>query len=233
MEATRIRDRAGRPRRTTGGRRAAARAAVGLALAVALAALAAGCGGSGAESLDSDDADARLKAVRALADDTSEESLDALAEAAAHSDLTTAKAAVRALGRRRALGPLRRTAREAKRPAVRKEAVVQLRRIKLPETPEELRAVLKSDPDASVRAAAATGLGQLRDRESIPLLIETVESDRDKTVRVSAVGALETMASGTFGYDPTAPDDEQAAALERIRRWARGDLFGEAPPKRP
>lgn len=201
-----------------------------VAVAAVLAILAAGCGGSAAEKLASDDAAERIEALRDLGRSGRDEDVDRASRAAAHADLATARAAVRALGRMRgkaAAGALSRLAAEEQRSRVREAAVVELSHRHEAALAEVFRDRLLSDPSPTVRAAAATAMQRLGDWDGLDVLIRVAEQDESPFVRSRAVGAIERMASIRFGYSPSAPEAERQEALERIRRWAENRLLGD------
>jgi len=79
-----------------------------------------------------------------------------------------------------------------------------------------LRKVVAESESARVRAAAALGLGRLHDWESIPLLIEGLESD-SVFLRERSVAALRQILSRDFGYRPRADEPERRQAIETIK----------------
>ncbi len=199
-------------------------------VAAASCVLVAGCGDSTAEKLASDDAGQRIEALRDLGRSGRDEDVDRASRAAAHADLATARAAVRALGRMRgtaAADALSRLTVEERRPRVRREAVVLLSHRHDAGLAPVFRDRLVSDPAPSVRAAAATAIQRLGDWDGLDLLIRAAETDESPLVRDQAVGAIERMGSVRFGYSASAPEAERRDAIERIRRWAENRLLAE------
>jgi hypothetical protein len=78
---------------------------------------------------------------------------------------------------------------------------------------EALAAALSS-PKANVRLAAAEVLARWHDRRAIPVLVRFLPD-------LSAFRALGWFHDRSFGFDWSAPVEEQAAAIARWREWAR------------
>ncbi len=101
--------------------------------------------------------------------------------------------ALPAFGKTRALGALRHTL-GAPSPTVRAAAVGALAALGATELAPTLRARAQRDRDKGVRKRALFALIRLKDRDSIPLLIDALESD-DNSVRENAALALTSMLS--------------------------------------
>lgn len=74
-------------------------------------------------------------------------------------------------------------------PRIRADAANTLARLKLKDGNDQLRKLLKSDPDPVVRANAARVLGATEDKPSFEALLDALR-DKDARVRVSAIRAL-------------------------------------------
>ena len=112
------------------------------------------------------------------------------------------------------------------------------------ETPEVIKAGLAqsaSDPDPAVRQAAARGLGETRNRDAVPLLAKMLATDGDETVRLTALGALETIGDGSAvpSYVRALKDESElvrrsaAEALTGVRDRASQEALVEALGKDP
>ena len=84
-------------------------------------------------------------------------------------------------------------------PRIRADAANTLARLKLNNGNEQLRKLLKTDPDPIVRANAARVLGATEDTAALDDLLERATKDEDERVWVSALRAL-----ATFGTKPEA-----------------------------
>ena len=76
---------------------------------------------------------------------------------------------------------------------VRADAANTLARLKLNDGNQELRKLLRSDPDPVVRANAARVLGATEDKTAVDALLDRALKDRDERVRVSAIRALGSL----------------------------------------
>jgi HEAT repeat protein len=104
----------------------------------------------------------------------------------------TTGAAGAVFGQGESVGPDEREALvklQSAKPAVRREAVEKLGRLKSRGAAGDLVRVVSSDPDPSVRRAAAIALGHVNDRSRIPDLIAILR-DPDAKVRNGAVQGL-------------------------------------------
>jgi HEAT repeat protein len=206
------------------------------ALAVIVAAMA-GCS-EPSEQLTSSDPTVAISALRACRTEAGDEVVERVARVVARPDTRVATEAVRSLGRMRtprAVRALVRIAHSAneRRPAIRREAVVQLgRRRKNPEAVAAIEQAVQADPDPHVRAVAATSLGWQRSMDHVPLLVEVAEADADPMVQACAVSAVERLVGIRFRYDPHATPEERREALARVRRMAMRALGdpSAAPP---
>lgn len=84
--------------------------------------------------------------------------------------------------------------------------------------PKLLTEPLSDDPSPKVRQAAARGLGQLRDRRSIPALMDALD-DEDLNVRVWAITALHNTLNGEirFPYKASGPREQRLLQIDNIR----------------
>jgi cyclophilin family peptidyl-prolyl cis-trans isomerase/HEAT repeat protein len=78
-------------------------------------------------------------------------------------------------------------------PRIRADAANTLTRLKLNDGNEELRKILKDDPDAIVRANAARVLGATEDKTAFDGLLDRATKDADLRVRASAIRALGSL----------------------------------------
>ena len=74
------------------------------------------------------------------------------------------------------------------------------------------------DEDPAVRARAAVEAGEQRDRQAVPYLIDRL-TDRERAVRMFAIGALAKITGERRGYPPFGESAEQEEAARRWRRW--------------
>ena len=72
--------------------------------------------------------------------------------------------------------------------------------------------------DVVIRRNALHGLAEIGDRTAIPLLIEGL-SEEDLGIRRICSEGLEKLTGETHGFDPRAPEEERAAAVERWKAW--------------
>lgn len=84
-------------------------------------------------------------------------------------------------------------------------------------------------PDPYARALAIEDAARQRDRNAIPDLIESLDSD-DPAVRFAAIGALERITGQTYGYRPYDPEWERQAAVDQWvseyrNQGEAGDVF--------
>lgn len=79
------------------------------------------------------------------------------------------------------------------------------------------------DPDPNVRRAAAAGLGEMKDKDAVPLLADVLETDEDPEVRLTALGALEIIGDqdAIAAYEKAFRDPD-----ERVRQGAAHALSG-------
>lgn len=62
--------------------------------------------------------------------------------------------------------------------------------------------------------------GEEKDKTKLPQLVTALEND-DPAVRMMAIYALEQITGKRLGYDPYAPPDERAVAVERWEQTIR------------
>ncbi len=86
-------------------------------------------------------------------------------------------------------------------------------------------------PESAARLRAIHQAAADDDRNSIPKLIEMLESD-DPAVRVLSIRTLESMTGQTLGYDATAPSFERTPAVDRWQQWYAASAGG-AHKQRP
>jgi HEAT repeat protein len=97
------------------------------------------------------------------------------------------------------------------------------------QSPSSQRQQLSStNPLDQVRAAV--WLADAGDKDAVARLVGLLE-DRDETVRMYAILALERLCGQTHGYKYYAPDAERAVAVARWREALRkGEVTTERPP---
>ncbi|HSE22981.1 MAG TPA: peptidylprolyl isomerase [Pyrinomonadaceae bacterium] len=78
-------------------------------------------------------------------------------------------------------------------PRIRADAANALARLRAKDANDQLRILLKKDPDAVVRANAARVLGATEDKASFESLLERAINDADSRVRVSAIRSLASL----------------------------------------
>ena len=81
----------------------------------------------------------------------------------------------------------------------------------------QLKRVAAESESPRVRAAAVLGLGALRDWESMPLLIEALESP-SVFLRERAASAVRQILNRDFGFRARGGDAERRQAVETIKR---------------
>lgn len=77
-------------------------------------------------------------------------------------------------------------------------------------------------PDAGERILGIRQAGEHKDRTAVPLLVDRLE-DEDEAVRFYAILALDKITGQRLGYDYTKPAAERLPAIERWRRYVRGE----------
>jgi len=83
----------------------------------------------------------------------------------------------------------------------------------------ELRRVFDETDSRRVQAVAMHGLGRVRDWESIPKLIELMESDSE-FLRGRAASAVNQIAREDFGFRANDPEKKRIQAIKRIEeKW--------------
>ncbi len=184
-----------------------------------------GCGEDA--SVESGDRHVRIRAIRDLSQEGDRKAARQLAEATRHEDTTTALAAVAGLGRmpnEEARKALREAVAGDERSKVRESAIVALAGEREhdpdPASTELLRRVARSDPDGSVRAAAASALSAMGTLEEVRFLVEMALAEDDARAQLRAVRAIEDLLDLRFKFDPNGTEAERRAALERIRSQA-------------
>ncbi len=77
-----------------------------------------------------------------------------------------------------------------------------------------------SSPDPQERTLAVAQAAREDDRQSIPYLIQTLESS-DPAQRMLAIGTLERLTGQTLGYEYWAPDPVRRQSIDRWQAWWR------------
>jgi len=90
---------------------------------------------------------------------------------------------------------------------------------------EPLAACAKGDGDSGVRYTAAYSLLLFRDARGFPLMFEVLHSDDPMRRRVG-IDRLKELTGLDQGYDPAAPKEQREEAAARWERW-----FQEAGPQ--
>lgn len=115
----------------------------------------------------------------------------------------------------RSPGTLERLALGDDDPQVRQEAAVELARH--PDKPlAHLRRVFEKSDDPQVRAAVALGLGHLEDWESMPALLDALESNSAK-VRANAALSVNKMLGIDYRFRGDAPANERERKIKAMR----------------
>lgn len=173
--------------------------------------------------MNSTNAQERIAAIAALGKSGSTSASEKLARLASHSDTTTVRYAVRALGEndsegnRKALtGILTDTKMSA---AARSEAASMLGKFKESDA-ALLTRTLAADESPEVRAGAAKGLARLEMPSTIPQLSAALE-DPSPEVRLWAITAIHRMIGRRFPYNATKPPETQKTVIEEIRAYLR------------
>jgi hypothetical protein len=92
---------------------------------------------------------------------------------------------------------------------------------------EHLRRLLDESPTAEVRAAAAQGLGENRDVDSLPKLIDAME-DESVLVRTRAGIAVKHIMGMDFGFNPQADVGERFEVVTSYRMFWKEALGPES-----
>ncbi|HUU22753.1 MAG TPA: HEAT repeat domain-containing protein [Phycisphaerae bacterium] len=167
----------------------------------------------------SDDPDDRIQAVEMLRGSGGDDARETLAALAKDKSLKVSLAAAAALGASQDesfVGPLRGLVAGAGDPKVRGRAAAGLGRYKS-STTDELVKLLRGDKDAPVRAGAAEGLSQKRDKAAIEPLLLAMADDPDLAVRKWAAEALyKTVGMRSF-YNPNDSLPQRRAMVARFR----------------
>jgi len=117
-------------------------------------------------------------------------------------------------------GPVLGQLMSSKDSRIRGDAANALARLKAKDANEQLRSILKADPDPVVRANAARVLGATEDKDSVDLLLERALNDSDSRVRISAIRSLASLKDSravqplvkrASELTSKVPDDGQAA----------------------
>lgn len=112
-------------------------------------------------------------------------------------------------------------------PRIRADAANTLARLKLKDGNDQLRKLLRSDPNPIVRANAARVLGTTEDKLSFEALLDRALKDEDSRVRVSSIRALGSLK----GAPATVPLIERGDAL--LRSATRKSTDKAKPRARP
>jgi len=86
---------------------------------------------------------------------------------------------------------------------------------------EDLQAKLQ-DEDPAVRLEAIRRAGRIKDRPSVPYLIDRL-TDSQRDVRFFAVLALREITGENMGWKHYAPPDERDKAVKRWRKWLENE----------
>jgi len=175
-------------------------------------------GGDAAGRLASGDQEERLAAISELQRDGSPDAADTLAKYITDSDAKVAARALYALGRLedpRHAPAIKKTLQD-NRPELREAAVYALARSNGRKEPGPVIDVLEKDDSPSVRAAAATALGQAHAWDSMPKLVEALR-DPSIQVRRNAINAIIRMIGIDPLYNASDPPDKREAAIRKIQ----------------
>ncbi|MFT3695455.1 MAG: HEAT repeat domain-containing protein [Kofleriaceae bacterium] len=85
------------------------------------------------------------------------------------------------------------------------------------------------DPSAEIRAIAASGLGKLKHKASLPSLKTAATDDTDETVRKKAREAAVLVAKANDLSDELPPDPAAAPVAEKTTKARRHTGFGRSP----
>lgn len=142
-----------------------------------------------------------------------------------HSNMSVSQAAMDALAEidpKSARKVLDRQLRQSQSAERRAAAAAALGRVKAG-APQTLLTVLKSEPDAEVRAAAARGLARYSDprrRAALPALVAALR-DPDPKVRRWAIRGVHRVSVQRFFFDPHKLPEEQEERIRFIERRLR------------
>jgi HEAT repeat protein len=85
----------------------------------------------------------------------------------------------------------------------------------------QLRELAAAGPSPKVRAIAIVSLGSSGDYDSMPKLLDGLQSE-DPSIRLAAQAAVERLLGARFGYRAGDPPEEREAAAQRMRdQWER------------
>jgi len=145
--------------------------------------------------------------------------VDALAEKADSPDPEVSRLAVRALVRAgKKAQPAIRRAMHSKRPEVREEAALIYPRVaaRRDEAQEPLTELLRTDPNAKVRASAVTALGHMTAYEQMEALFDALD-DPDGMVRQRAAKAVARIMGRKYELFINGPPEKRRQAIEGLR----------------
>lgn len=140
-----------------------------------------------------------------------------------------ARRATSALGRigRKSMPPLRAILREDKRPAVREQAAYAIADVVRSTAPAgkpiakemtaDLVATIENEEVPTVRAAAASALGRLRDHSNMAALLKAMD-DEDYGVRVSAHAAVSRIFGRKYVFDARLPSAKRQIVIKGIAK---------------
>lgn len=105
-------------------------------------------------------------------------------------------------------------------------------------TVDELRRMLREGETDEIRALGAGGLGEHRDAQSVPLLLDAME-DESQMVRGQAGVAVTKILGADFYFDPADPPEERKEIVDKYRRlwevWKKKNDYtsGAVSPESP
>jgi len=108
--------------------------------------------------------------------------------------------------------------------SVRGAAVQQCGRLGVKAAVEKAAALVRSDPDATVRARAAKALKSLgRTTTSVPALLDAL-GDSSGPVRAAAAAGLRSISGKRFGFGTYDAPSRRAKAIEAWKRWWQSQI---------
>jgi HEAT repeat protein len=172
-----------------------------------------------AGQMESDDRAKRLAAVAGLEQMDDEYAVKVLTRYIADTDIEVARRVLVALGRMRKSAAIAdiKPALDDSRKELREAAVIAIGSRGLAGDPSLVRDKLKSDPESSVRMAAASVLGEMRDWDSMETFAAMLTSGDEELQTVAGVQMLRIAGIDHQGFRPGADPRLRQSAVQFLR----------------
>jgi HEAT repeat protein len=182
-------------------------------LAASALLLSGGCGD------DEKDASARIERLRASGN------AEGLGREAASTDAAAAAEAVRALGRlgQKAWPQVEAALRDSRREVRQEAAAIYPLVAPAGDAAPEMAALVRSDPEPTVRATAVTALGHVRALDEMDAVLAALD-DADPLVRQRALDAVERIMGKRYDLGQT-PEERSRRAAQVRADWVAQQTF--------